>query len=518
MKHVILLPALVTSLVCNAQLFRDPSFGTDGHVIVDVDGSFEQFKEMAVMSDGRIVAAGHASYGGNTNPFVARFTAAGALDPSFSVDGWALGPDTNWYRPGDYHGMALQPDGRIVCAGTARPSITDVQSILVVRYLLDGTLDPAFGTGGHTVVEAPFDNTSYAHDVVVAPDGSILVCGFSDTDDSGDTEVLVVKLHPDGTLDPSFGTGGLAPQFIGNTNLDSRARGLALQNDGRIVLATQGRADTTIYGTIWGMRLHPDGSLDGSFGVNGLLFNFEDGDYAQEVSIGMNDEVFLVGHGNVLGSLIDLIGVRYDANGQNGVQSSYECPSEVALQGCGAWMQADGGALALGMGSDEIHIAKWMPDGAMDPAFAAGGVLSETAVSIGTVGGESGGFAVDADGRILVCGRSGLMPGNGDDAIVMAFLPASVGIEEEAASPDLVLWPNPASDRVLIEVNDALLGQRAVIELYDATGRRVLTEEDRAITPLMLLDLPLQLHEGVYVLTLREEGRSPRAARVVVKR
>jgi len=46
----------------------------------------------------------------------------------------------------------------------------------------------------------------------------------------------------------------------------------------------------------------------------------------------------------------------------------------------------------------------------------------------------------------------------------------------------------------------------------------VLTEEDRAITPLMLLDLPLQLHEGVYVLTLREEGRSPRAARVVVKR
>ncbi|HRD52650.1 MAG TPA: delta-60 repeat domain-containing protein [Flavobacteriales bacterium] len=518
MKHQLLFPAFAAALVSHAQPFRDVSFGTDGYVIVDVDGSFEQFKEMAVMSDGRIVAAGHASYGGDTNPFVARFTSAGALDPSFSGDGWTLGPDTNWYRPGDYHGMALQPDGRIVCAGTARPSITDVQSILVVRYLVDGTLDPAFGSGGYTIVEAPFDNTSYAHDVVVAPDGSILVCGFSDTDDSGDFEVLVVKLSADGTLDPSFGTGGLAPQFIGNTNLNSRARGLALQSDGRIVLATEGRADTTIYGTIWGVRLHPDGTMDGSFGVNGLLLNFEDGDYAQEVSIGANDEVFLVGHGSIQGSLIDLIGVRYDAAGQNGVQSYYECSSTVALLGCGAWMQADGGALALGMGADEIHITKWMPDGSLDPDFGLGGVVSETAVSIGSVGGDSGGFGVDANGRIIVCGRSGLVQGNGDDAIVMAFLPGAVGIEEDGGALRLDPFPNPASDRVLIEVDEALIGEHAVIELCDATGRRVLAVEDRALTPLVELHLPPHLHEGVYALMLRTEGRSPRAARVVLER
>lgn len=82
----------------------------------------------------------------------------------------------------------------------------------------------------------------------------------------------------------------------------------------------------------------------------------------------------------------------------------------------------------------------------------------------------------------------------------------------------LRVFPNPASDRVLIEVDDALNGERAVIELYDATGRRVLAEQNRAITPLMHFDLPMELHEGMYVLMLRAEGQPPQAARVVVKR
>ncbi|MBK9274944.1 MAG: hypothetical protein IPM49_10460 [Flavobacteriales bacterium] len=517
MKHIVLVPALLIPSFADAQIFRDPSFGTDGYVIVDVDGSFEQFKEMAVMPDGRIVAAGHGSYGSDTHPFLARFTSDGALDASFSGDGWTLGPDATWYRPGDYHGMALQPDGRIVCAGTGRPSVNDVQNILVVRYLLDGSLDPTFGTGGHTLVVAPFGNTSYAHDVVIAPDGGILVCGFSDTDDSGDTEVLVVKLLPDGSLDPSFGIGGLAPQFIGNTNLNSKAHGLALQSDGRIIVATEGRADSTVYGTIWGLRLHTDGTLDTGFGNNGLLLNFEDGDYAKEVSVGANDEVFLVGHGSILGSLIDLIGVRYDADGHNGVQSFHECAPTVALLGCGARMLADGGALALGLSDEEAYIAKWMPDGTLDPDFGVGGIVSETTIPIGTVGSETGGFAVDDAGRMFVCGRSDLVPGNGDDAILMAFLSGQVGMPEGARLSELELWPNPAATEVTLTCPESLRGRQAVIELFDATGRRVLRDERLALATTATVEFGDRLQEGVYMLVLRVAGFGPKAARVAVE-
>lgn len=88
-----------------------------------------------------------------------------------------------------------------------------------------------------------------------------------------------------------------------------------------------------------------------------------------------------------------------------------------------------------------------------------------------------------------------------------------------AASGDaLRIFPNPASDRVLIEVDGAMIGERAVLELYDATGRRVRAEQNRTITPLMQFDLPMELHEGMYVLMLRSEGRTPQVARVVVKR
>jgi hypothetical protein len=103
-------------------------------------------------------------------------------------------------------------------------------------------------------------------------------------------------------------------------------------------------------------------------------------------------------------------------------------------------------------------------------------------------------------------------------ALMLKDLPRNDAAHGPTDGDGLRVFPNPASERVLIEVDDALLGQRAVIELYDATGRHVLAAEDIPLTPLTTIELPSQLHEGVYVLMLRTEGRSPRAARVVLKR
>lgn len=104
------------------------------------------------------------------------------------------------------------------------------------------------------------------------------------------------------------------------------------------------------------------------------------------------------------------------------------------------------------------------------------------------------------------------------DVLVLKLGGGAAGITDAPLERGYSVFPNPASDRVLIEVDMALLGQRAVIELYDATGRRVQAEQNRTITPLMQFDLPMELREGVYVLMLRAEGRTPQVARVVVKR
>lgn len=104
------------------------------------------------------------------------------------------------------------------------------------------------------------------------------------------------------------------------------------------------------------------------------------------------------------------------------------------------------------------------------------------------------------------------------DVLVLKLGGGAAGITDAPLERGYSVFPNPASDRVLIEVDDALFGERAVIELYDATGRRVQAEQNRTITPLMQFDLPMELHESVYVLMLRAEGRTPQVARVVVKR
>lgn len=103
-----------------------------------------------------------------------------------------------------------------------------------------------------------------------------------------------------------------------------------------------------------------------------------------------------------------------------------------------------------------------------------------------------------------------------------ALMLKDLSTDAPAAGPTigdpLRVLPNPANDRVRIEVDDTLIGERATIALFDATGRRVLAEENRALATLTEIALPAQLHEGVYVLVLGAEGRAARSARVVVKR
>src|SRR5689334_9657955 len=130
MKKLITLCSLIVPIVLSAQSYLDPSFGVGGYVILDIDGSFDQFQDLAVQPDGKIIAAGHGSLSFETNPIVARFTSDGVLDPSFNSTGWALGPGTSWDHLGDYQAVALRSDGKIVCVGNARPSLDVLYQIL----------------------------------------------------------------------------------------------------------------------------------------------------------------------------------------------------------------------------------------------------------------------------------------------------------------------------------------------------------------------------------------------------
>ena len=93
-------------------------------------------------------------------------------------------------------------------------------------------------------------------------------------------------------------------------------------------------------------------------------------------------------------------------------------------------------------------------------------------------------------------------------------------LDEEAngSGDDLRVYPNPANELLNIVADPSLFGQRAVIEVFDATGSRVYTEQVTNFSALQPLDLSQDWKEGLYLVMVRVEGRAPKAARVVVKR
>jgi uncharacterized delta-60 repeat protein len=119
----------------------------------------------------------------------------------------------------------------------------------VARYTSQGVLDPTFGQGGRVVSDFGEDEEGLA--VRVQADGKIVVAGDHSTDwyNPRNSLGMVVRYQPDGTLDPTFGTGGRVLLTVPGTV------GLALQPDGRIIVADRGTV----------LRLNVDGTLDRSF-------------------------------------------------------------------------------------------------------------------------------------------------------------------------------------------------------------------------------------------------------------
>jgi uncharacterized delta-60 repeat protein len=212
----------------NANGTLDTTFDTDGIVTTDFGASSDFANSVVLQSDGKIVVAGSSDKFGSYDFVVVRYNANGTLDTSFSGDGMVT---TNINNVGsDVSAMALQSDGKIVVAGSSGPYPN--YDFSVVRYNADGTLDTSF-SGDGIVVTSYGDNLDYVIAIALQSDGKIVAAGTSII--SGSENVAVVLYNADGTLDTSFSGDGIVTTKVGNW--DSRASAIALQSDGKIVVA-----------------------------------------------------------------------------------------------------------------------------------------------------------------------------------------------------------------------------------------------------------------------------------------
>lgn len=242
--------------------FPDRAFGQFG--VVNTASNGAQAYSVAVQTDGSIVVAG-----GRNGVFVlARYHSDGTLDRSFGTSTTGL-VNTYLGSQGAANGVTVQPDGKIVAAGGIDGHVT------LVRYMTNGTPDPAFSQGSQTgILRTQIDNSllsytvSSSNPLVLQTDGKFVVVGRS-----GNSFALA-RYMSDGSPDRSFGSSGIVLTTPQAQFSSPSANVAALQPDGKIVMAGGAvhRALDQYECTI--ARYNADGGADSSFGSNGLAVTY----------------------------------------------------------------------------------------------------------------------------------------------------------------------------------------------------------------------------------------------------
>jgi len=275
------------------------------------------------------------------------------------------------------------------------------EDFFVTRYNADGSLDTGFGTGGTFTLDLA--NSDYAKKVIVQDDGKILIAGT--INNQINTDVAVIRLEANGTLDLGFGGGGAGGIQTTDVNgMSDRAGGLAIQNDGKYVVAGY------TFSNEWNvLRFNPDGSLDTTFGGGDgkVQTNVGTSSYnTTSVVVADDGSIFVAGGANTGGTGDDHVLVKYDSLGN--VDTSFgggivtidnggvEEINDIAIQ-------SDGKVVAVGQdanGSLRSVIMRFNTDGTLDGSFGTGGEVIFNDYG----SGEFNAVELTADGKILVAG------------------------------------------------------------------------------------------------------------------
>ena len=405
----------------------DTAFGNGGRTYTDFGLGDDVPVAVAIAPGGKIVVAGTRRAEPFYNPgdvAVARYNPDGSPDTTFDVDGKSLQRLT--LHGSEAAAVAVQPDGKVVVAASARSAVSGGTSDLaIVRYALDGRLDTTFDNDGFALLN--LDGEEFAVAVTVRPDGDVVAAATTYAPEALPRTVLV-SLNPNGSRDTGFGTAGVAT--VPDADYYVARTRLVAQPDNKVVLNFRtSDVNAQVY-DVGLARFTAAGAPDPTFGTNGQFFIPHAGEDVPAGLVLQGDGKFLVGIDQYSGGP-DAVVARVTPGGALDTTFAGDGTAEIELPQW--WNQmvdvvALPGGRAAAVGDTGVNagvdfvLAGLTPAGTLDPAFKSDNAPPDRV-------GLSGSFndvAVLADGRILAAGSNADLPGaiGGDTDVYLArFLP-----------------------------------------------------------------------------------------------
>ncbi len=391
----------------------DTTFSADGKLVFDVtDG---RANGVAVDSQGRTVAAGSVDpTGGDTSDFaVARFTAKGDPDATFSGDGIVTLDASAAGLADQARAVAIDNQGRIYLAGSADTG-GDLGSV-VARFTETGVPDSGFDVDGVSLQDFDPANDDSLDDVVADSTGRPVAAGSSGA--AATSDFLVARLTTAGGLDSSFGGGDSFETLnIGAAASQDTGSGVTLDSVARVLVAgsTNAVVDEDDFAAA---RFSKDGVLDGGWGTGGNVVvpmsseaGTEKKDQGLDIVAIAGDKALVSGYAEVTGSGEEMAILQLSSGGQPDATFSSDGKltfgfGASADRAEGITIDGAGNVVLAGPAGTQFGVARLTPAGVLDVEFEKDGLV---ATDVGGGDDNAQDVAIDQKTRkIVVAGFTG---------------------------------------------------------------------------------------------------------------
>ncbi len=469
----------------------DNAFGTGGKLIASLGNFGDEANAVAIQSDGKIVLGGNTRNSFTSSDFaLVRCNQDGTLDPAFGTGGKViLSIDSR----SSGASLAIQSNGKIVQGGYSNWFIN------LLRYNSDGTPDTTFGAGGSVITDIEGYYSEQCHSVVIQDNGKILVGGHGKHNSNDNPYFMLVRYNEDGTLDHTFGTDGIVIGGIGTGN------SLAIQDDGKILLGGASAYQFAL------SRYHPDGTPDTAFGTGGAVITpVGISGEAHSIGIQSDGKIVLAGYGYNNGSDAGFALVRYHEDGT--LDAAFGAGGKVITNigngravGNSVGFQSDGKILLGGnavfdSNFSDFALVRYDSAGGLDNSFGLGGIVI---TPVGASYSNGNALGIQQDGKIVLGGYA--YNGTKTDMVVVRYDGDGVSGTEEPVTnrQNCSIYPNPFATAATLRFNTPV--RKAQVSICNAFGQEVNRIENVSGREIQIFrnNLPA----GIYFLQLREENK-----------